>query len=338
MRNLRIPKPNGAVTGIGSLPLGNANDAVETVTRYAPEFPFWPQLPKRAQAELMLEHALFPFMEFFQPCQAKRFGYELTEDKPEAFSAALKKHDGALSEENAAGFFAFENAFAKGAFAQAKAVKGQLVGPVTLASLLFQKEKSFLSDDRLFAQVLDMQRKAALWQIERLGKLGLPVIVFFDEPALMLLSTPAYSSAGSGVLEGFAKMIFELKNTSATIGVHSCASVPYNLMQNTAADILSFDADLDLETFAGDSDFNGFVAGNGLAAYGLVPNDSEKLQTLSAAAIFERWQKAFGQTGFKQIVENGFVTASCGMGLLGENEMIKSFELQSEVSKLVKKI
>jgi len=338
MKKSRIPKPNGAVTGIGSLPLTDANDAMDAVVCYATEFPFWPQLPKRTQGELMLEHAIFHLMECFEPCQAKRFGYELKEDQITTFTTTLKNHDGGLSEENAAGFFAFEQALKHGRIPSTKALKGQLIGPITLASLLFQQEKSFLSDSKLFAFVLELQQKAALWQLKRLGKFGLPVILFFDEPALILLSTQAYSKRSAEILQPFAKMIFGLKHAGATIGVHSCASIPYHLITRLDADILSFDADLEIETAASNSTFQNFALKNGLAAYGLVPNDHEKLQAYSAHAIFERWQNAFSQDEFKRICQNGFVTASCGMGLLSENDMIKSFELQLAVSKLSKKI
>ena len=39
----------GCVTGVGSLPFTDADEAVEFVAKYSPELPFWPQLPLRCR-------------------------------------------------------------------------------------------------------------------------------------------------------------------------------------------------------------------------------------------------------------------------------------------------
>ena len=42
---LRAGFSPGCVTGVGSLPFIDADEAVEFVAQYSPELPFWPQLP-----------------------------------------------------------------------------------------------------------------------------------------------------------------------------------------------------------------------------------------------------------------------------------------------------
>ena len=52
--------PAGAVTGIGSLPHQDADQAVRFVARHCPAMPFWPQLPQRAVGEQMIAQTASP--------------------------------------------------------------------------------------------------------------------------------------------------------------------------------------------------------------------------------------------------------------------------------------
>lgn len=64
MRHAISLQPNGAVTGIGSLPLKNPEAAVNFVAKMCPEIPFWPQLPRRSKREPMVEQALGPLTDW----------------------------------------------------------------------------------------------------------------------------------------------------------------------------------------------------------------------------------------------------------------------------------
>ena len=47
-------KLKGLATGIGSLPLVDAQKAIDLIFRYVPSAPFWPQLPKCDMREGMI--------------------------------------------------------------------------------------------------------------------------------------------------------------------------------------------------------------------------------------------------------------------------------------------
>src|SRR4051812_19911224 len=79
-----------------------------------------------------------------------------------------------------------KGALARGLFPSAVAVKGQVEGPITLAAYLFYKDRPFLSDSALFAAVAFHVSQIICWQIDRLKPVGLPVLLFVDEPALCL--------------------------------------------------------------------------------------------------------------------------------------------------------
>ena len=71
-------------------------------------------------------------------------------------------------------------------FGSALAIKGQIEGPITLATYLFYRDRAFLSDASLFAAMVFHIAQIGCWQIDRLKAFGLPVLIFVDEPALCL--------------------------------------------------------------------------------------------------------------------------------------------------------
>ena len=123
----------GCVTGVGSLPFLDADEAVEFVAEHCPELPFWPQLPRREPGEGVIGQGMGTLIEYLEPasrpyCWATRAG------AGPSFKAALEGRAAGLSPETAAGFFALEKAIASGQFPAAKAVKAQMEGPATCAT------------------------------------------------------------------------------------------------------------------------------------------------------------------------------------------------------------
>ena len=55
--------PPGCVTGVGSLPFVDADEAVEFVAEFSPELPFWPQLPMRAAGEGVIAQGMGALIE-----------------------------------------------------------------------------------------------------------------------------------------------------------------------------------------------------------------------------------------------------------------------------------
>src|SRR5206468_12659732 len=99
---------------------------------------------------------------------------------------------GELPPAHAAGFGPFLEAWSSGLFASARAVKGQIEGPITLSAYLFHQGSPFLYDPALFAAIAFHVSQTICWQIDRLKSAGVPVLMFVDEPALCL-EVPAAS-------------------------------------------------------------------------------------------------------------------------------------------------
>jgi hypothetical protein len=326
--------PAGAVTGIGSLPLTSVSAAIQEVAQYAPEVPFWPQLPQRSDSEMAISQGLGCLAELIEPRQ-EGYGYEV---KPGQLDQVLKRlhgSSGALREENARGFYEFEKALSSGLFTSATTVKGQIEGPITLSAYLFHRGKPFLSDSTLFAAIAFHVSQMISWQIERLQVAGFPVLLFVDEPALCLEELPNIVPEEER-LNALAATLEGARTRGAYAGLHCCAAGPFERMFRVKPDILSFDADEGLDQFFADWHAADFVQQGGIVAYGLVPTRSG-LNAADSASIFLRWLRVASLAGDPQkFAQRAMITATCGLGLLDESSTEDSFRVAHSVSKLVK--
>lgn len=326
--------PKGAVTGIGSLPYASGYSAVGAVMRLCPEVPFWPQLPKRSPKEGIISQALGMLGDWIEE-RENGFGFAVKAGQIDAVVKRLHGSDGALREEAAAGFYAFEHALRDGGFPAARAVKGQIEGPITLAAYLFYKGQPFLSDATLFAAVAFHVSQILCWQIERLRQAGLPVLLFVDEPALCLEATTA---AEDQFLSALAATLESVRARGAWAGLHCCAARPFARMCQVGADILSFDAHAGLEEFFLDREARVHMQRGGLVAYGLIPT-WESLAELDANTIFRRWLAGAAMAGDPQeLARAALVSATCGLGMLDDNAARESFALADDVSSLFRKL
>ncbi len=326
--------PSGAITGIGSLPFDAVGVAMEAVRDLSPELPFWPQLPQRSRKEGIIAQGLGMLSDFIVPRQ-EGYGYEVKPGKVDAVAEALHRGDGSLAVESAAGFHVFVDALAKGEFAGARAVKGQIEGPITLAAFLFHRGKPFLEEPTLFAAVAFHVSQMVCWQVERLARAGKPVLLFVDEPALCLQASRADEERW---LSALAAALRDAKSRGAWAGLHCCAASPFARMAQVKADILSFDAHEGLERFFLDPAARAFAGEGGIVAYGLIPTQ-QSLDGIGAASIFRRWFALASSAGDpREMARRAIVTATCGLGMLDASAARESFALAAAVGAKIRSL
>jgi hypothetical protein len=98
-----------------------------------------------------------------------------------------------------------------GLFSSALALKGQIEGPITLSAYLFHKGRPFLADPALFAAIAFHVSQIIGWQIDRLKSVGLPVLLFVDEPALCLDATVANAVSEEQRLNALAATLEDVR-------------------------------------------------------------------------------------------------------------------------------
>ncbi len=327
--------PAAAVTGIGSLPLASTASAIAAVAQFTPEIPFWPQLPRLSESEGVIGQGLGLVTDLIEP-RGQDYGYQVKAGKMDAVLAILHRSTGQLPLSNAAAFGAFEEALAGGLFPSAIAVKGQIEGPITLAAYLFYKNEPFLSDPALFAAVAFHVSQVICWQTNRLQSVGLPVLLFVDEPALCLSAHREVSEDQR--LSALAVILDDARTRGAIAGLHCCAARPFERMCRLKPDILSFDAHEGLELFFANRHALEFVRNGGLVAYGMVPT-WPSLAALDPAALFARWLAAASLADHPQeLAQRSMITATCGLGLLEPSAVAESFNLAHGVSRLIRNL
>lgn len=336
---------------IGSLPLRDHHKATELILGHTPRIPLWSQLPA-LEGEDMLSQFL-PGM----PGWVHRDGKEYIDTQAKDFDADLlgfyerymeilehgfapEEERFALGQDRAAGFYRLLDALA-GQELPLAAVKGQVSGPITFGTgVKDQDGRSIFYDHQLRDALLKLLGLKAAWQAEQLARFQVPVIIFFDEPALAGFgSSELISISRQDVISSLNEAMEPVHSRQGLTGIHVCANADWSVILETETDILSFDAYAyfdKLIMYAGE--LRAFVDRGGVIAWGIVPTqDPEAIDQASAASLLEQLEPEFKQVealgiSRRQLLKQSLITPSCGTGSLSEARAEKVLALTREVS------
>ena len=185
-----------------------------------------------------------------------------------------------------------------------------------------------------------MLRLKAGWQEKELRKISKNTIIFVDEPYMASfgsVSVPLSKEKVISLLEEVFGGISGLK------GVHCCGNTDWSVLLGTSVDILSFDAYNYAQSLSlYPAEIKSFLDRKGAIAWGIVPNDEPSLAKETAASLKDRLEEAmapFTRKGipFKQLIEQGLLTPSCGLASLTTEAATRALELLAELSKMIRK-
>lgn len=331
------------------MPHPDAASAVAFVLHHLPEFPFWPQLPRRTPLEGMtLQYTRgFPSL---VPAAAGRdpqvdTGPEGADSLTAFYEAALRgdPEPFALPPERAEGFFAFEEALGRARPAGLQYVKGHVTGPVTLASSLKDRAgRELLYDDTYREALAAFLALSIRWQVRRLARWGAPVVLFLDEPAMEVFGS-AYSSALTPdlVRSLWDPCLAAVREEGALSGIHCCGNTDWGFLFASGVDIVNFDAFAFLDRMLLYPEAAGrFLAEGGALAWGLVPtSDAARGQTADGlTARLEDGLARFAAAGIDPdlLRRQCLLTPSCGMGSLDPDLAERIAGLLTEVSRRIR--
>ncbi len=348
-------KGNALAVLIGSLPGADHDQAIQMVFKHTPEIPLWVQLPAYPEEGMMVQ--FLPGI----PGVVQKQDRVFIDTSESTFEDDLLKFyedylaitegdtplDGTrfvLTQKTARGFFTLLDVM-KSALRFPVALKGQITGPVTLATgLTDQHRRPLFYDDRLLDTVVKTLAIKARWQVEKLSQWGIPAIIFIDEPGLAGFGTSAFISISrEDVFRVLSEVIDAIHESGGIAGVHVCANTDWSLILDSAADVLSFDAygffdrlalyEVSVKTF--------FDQGR-ILAWGIVPtSSSQDIARATASGLVAQWEsrasrlEALGIERAK-ILAQSLITPSCGTGSLTPDEAIKVLEMTSEVSQTLR--
>ena len=127
-------------------------------------------------------------------------------------------------------------------------------------------------------------------------------------------------------------------------GVHCCGNTDWSVLLDTSVNIISFDAYNFAQSLSlYPAEIRNFLDRKGTIAWGIIPNNEESLAKESVASLKDRLEEAiapFTRKGicFKQLIEQGLLTPSCGLGTIATEEAAgQALELLAELSAKIRK-
>jgi len=343
-RNGTMNHFNCIATGIGSMPVIDADQATALSLQYLPEAPIWPQLPQRDFREHMDGQYSESLPGLRVDTVKKRFYFDtsgdLTPELEKFFERYIEKDYRffRISEQYAAGFYALLRALQKGLPVRSRFIKGHVTGPLT-AGMAFKDDtgKDIIHNDVLFDALVKGLAMKAAWQILELQHFGKPVIIFIDEPAMESLGSAFSAVSPEVVTEKLNEIIDAIHEQGGIAGIHCCGNADWPMLFNTKIDIINFDAFgyMDKVMLYPD-DIRRFLDRGGALAWGIVPTGAftgsettELLLTRLEAGI-----KRLESHGVMRetILRQGLITPSCGMGSLTPDSAVAILKLLRAVS------
>ncbi|MBU1163831.1 MAG: hypothetical protein KKA75_06750, partial [Proteobacteria bacterium] len=275
---------NGLPVLIGSLPIDDHTEAVKLVFRDTPEIPLWVQLPVYKEEGMIaqflsgLPGLIIEKERAYIDTSAGGFGEDLLKFYEDYIAVVegggeLSGSRFVLTEDGAAGFFEFTKQL-KVVSVPPVAVKGQITGPVTFCTGMNDQDgKAIFYDEQIRDVAVKLLAQKARWQVRELSKFGVPVIIFFDEPALAGFGSSAFISITKDeVAKCFNEVIEAVHSEGGLAGIHVCANTDWSLVLGSSADIVSFDAYSFFDRFILYSDhIRKFVESGRILAWGIVP-------------------------------------------------------------------
>jgi methionine synthase II (cobalamin-independent) len=342
---------------IGSLPLDNHRTAIDLVMKHSAEIPLWVQLPCFQEEGMMAQ--FLPGMPGLKTIGDKTFvdtsdpGFdeELIAFYEEYIAvteggADLNDSRFQLTPQTAAGFFEFIKKLDE-IDTKPMALKAQITGPFTFGvGVTDQNDRAIFYDDRLRDVMVKLIAMKARWQVAQLKKYGLPIILFFDEPALTGFGSSAFISiTKEDTTACFKEVIAAVHAEGGLTGIHVCANAEWSLILDSPADIVSFDAYSYFDKFVlYADDIRNFMASGKILAWGIVPTlNAEDLEKESTESLTQLWKERAAQIealGIDPAVikAQSLITPSCGTGSLSLELATRALQMTSEVSKNIRNL
>ncbi len=352
-------KPNALPVLIGSLPMSSHKKAIELIFEYTPEIPLWPQLP------MFLEEGMMEQFLTGMPGLVQKDGKSyLDTDKQgfdEQYLAFFEKYF-AVKEEGAeieSSVFAFTPETGKG-FTEflrkfdelvekegysCVALKGQVTGPVTFGTAVKdQNDRSIFYNDQLKEAFIKKLAMNAKWQAKEYKKRGAVPIIFIDEPSLAGFGTSAYITiTKEDVTEAIEEIVDAVHSEDGLSGVHVCANTQWDVLLESKIDVISFDAFSYYEKFVLFPDeIKRYLERGSCLAWGIVPTHNEDIiEKESVETLFSKFKAQLENAQSigidkQMLLEQLFITPSCGTGSISFQAAKKVLELTKGLSKKVR--
>jgi hypothetical protein len=324
----------------GGLPHATAHDAITLVASATPDLPAWPAVPQRSFRETALAQAAagFPGLTIDPEYERISVDHAAAEIGLDRLGLAYLRGEpgaGALPADHAAGLGELLRLVGHGH--RARALKGEVLGPVSLAlQLTDEGDRPLAYDPALREALLHHLSLRVAWHYEQLSTYTDNVIICLDEPSLDALSLPLCPidrNEGMGMIERV------LADMPGCRGIGLGGGADWAAVLALPVDLVLFDAyEYGAALIQAAEAVAGFLDRGGILGWGIVPIDPVALAHEHADLLAQRLDRAVdylsAASGIDQgrIFEASLITSSGGLANLSVELAEQALRMVAAVS------
>jgi len=339
---------NFMATGVGSVPFLDVDDTCQRILKIFPDIPFWPQFVKRSHLEDMSVQAS-QGLPLIKINHEKNSIYITSVNDQDSELISFYEHFMAedidyfaFGHEYAAGLYKLLELIDKSPQAYGPFIKGQIIGPITLAgSLTDPAGRSALYNSEIMDTIVKGLAIKALWLVKKMSISDKRHIIFIDEPYLSGFGSAFTPIQREEVIKFIKEVVDYLRSRSnALIGIHCCGNTDWSMIIETGVDIVNFDAFDYMDYFLlYRKEIIKFLEDGGTIAWGVVPTTSfSGKETVSDLKMkLEKGLNRFYEWGISKntVAARSIITPACGLGTVEPDKAEKILELLSSLSAIM---
>jgi hypothetical protein len=328
---------------LGSLPHRSAAQALELSRRYAGSLLAWPQLPARSFREQSFVQSAAGFPGLVVDTAHSRIYVDraAAERGLDRLALAYLKDDidyAALLPEDAAGL---QELLRQGENLRGvQVLKGQLIGPISLAAhLIDDRQRPLIYDEILTEAICQHLRLRAAWQEARMGEWGHTTIVCLDEPFLEAVGMPFLPLDWQLARDQIDEVLGGVRGCKA---LFAGGAVDWHAALQTSVELIIADVyEHGQGLVAAAAELAAFLERDGVVGLGLIPADEDTFRHATAEGLVGRLETLLGELegmGIERdrLLRQAVVTPTDSLGWLSVESAEHALQLVAEVSRLLR--
>lgn len=328
---------------LGSLPYASAAQALHISQRHTHELLAWPQLWQRSQREQMVPQSAtgFPGLTAHEGQHQLFVQSALAQEQIERLDLAYLEGDygyAGMTDREAAGLFELLHQSAR--LAGVRAVKGQMLGPISLAlQLTDEHQRPLVYDPVLFDAVAQFVRMRVAWQAQRLASLGKPTIMCLDEPFLEMVGSPFLPIDWD---DARTQINLALSDVGGCRALFVGGAIDWGHLLRMDIDLIIGDVFEHSAPLVGAAEaLTLFVAAGGHIGLGIVPTEADLLASITADELVAQLAMcidalAAAEVDTTRLLRQAVITPNGALGALAPEEAEHALKLLAAVSALVR--
>ncbi len=320
--------PPVLVTGVGSLPHTQPQEAVDLIMSSLATAPHLPQLPRSDPREQMWIQFTEHLPRFHVDLEHLTYYFDTSGDPVSAIEEFYSRYLGVaaggpvdcfeVGPDYGKGIDAFREKLSQGR-TKLPFLKLQVTGPLSFALGVTDETRKPIFYHPLFRDVaVKGMGLKAVWVMEQFRPFAEHMIVFFDEPSLSAYGSSAMVGVSrNDVVESLDDVMTMVLERGGIPGIHCCGNTDWGLLMETAARIINFDAVDYTETMTIYArELSQFLDRGGVLAWGAVRN-TEEVRAETADDVLRRIREGFSaieKCGVDRasLAERIMITPACG--------------------------